>query len=97
MTATIEAPQIKRQSKSAQMRKYGFFPGCVAKESCKELFNSTMLLADKLGSCGANSPVLQDRTVFYVHGNALAVRLPPVALSAPCRSAVIFPHATLFP
>jgi hypothetical protein len=30
-------------------RKYGFFPGCVAKESCKELFNSTMLLADKLG------------------------------------------------
>ena len=49
MTATIEAPQIKRQSKSAQMRKYGFFPGCVAKESCKELFNSTMLLADKLG------------------------------------------------
>jgi succinate dehydrogenase / fumarate reductase cytochrome b subunit len=49
MTATIEAPQIKRQSKSAQMRKYGFFPGCVAKESCKELFNSTMLLAEKLG------------------------------------------------
>ena len=49
MTATIEAPHIKRQSKSAQMRKYGFFPGCVAKESCKELFNSTMLLADKLG------------------------------------------------
>src|ERR1700734_4396451 len=49
MTATIEAPQTKRQSKSAQMRKYGFFPGCVAKESCKELFNSTMLLAEKLG------------------------------------------------
>jgi succinate dehydrogenase / fumarate reductase, cytochrome b subunit len=49
MTATIEAPQKKRQSKSAQMRKYGFFPGCVAKESYKELFNSTMLLADKLG------------------------------------------------
>jgi succinate dehydrogenase / fumarate reductase cytochrome b subunit len=49
MTATIEAPAIKRQSKSAQMRKYGFFPGCVAKESCKELFNSTLLLAEKLG------------------------------------------------
>ncbi len=49
MTVVTEAPQIKRQSKSAQMRKYGFFPGCVAKESCKELFNSTMLLADKLG------------------------------------------------
>ena len=43
MTATIEAPQAKRQSKSAQMRKYGFFPGCVAKESCKELFNSTSI------------------------------------------------------
>ncbi|MCL5258544.1 MAG: CoB--CoM heterodisulfide reductase iron-sulfur subunit B family protein [Firmicutes bacterium] len=37
------------RSKSAEMRKYGFFPGCVAKESCKELFNSTMLLADALG------------------------------------------------
>src|ERR1700679_1658289 len=49
MTATIEAPRTKRQSKSAQMRKYGFFPGCVAKESCKELFNSTLLLAEKLG------------------------------------------------
>ncbi|HEY1428886.1 MAG TPA: heterodisulfide reductase-related iron-sulfur binding cluster, partial [Candidatus Tumulicola sp.] len=37
------------QTKSARTRRYGFFPGCVAKESCKELFNSTMLLADKLG------------------------------------------------
>jgi hypothetical protein len=34
------------------------------------------LLADKLGSCGANSPILQDRTVYYVHGNAVAFRLP---------------------
>ena len=34
---------------SAQTKRYGFFRGCVAKESCKELFNSTMLLADKLG------------------------------------------------
>jgi succinate dehydrogenase / fumarate reductase cytochrome b subunit len=34
---------------SSQTKRYGFFPGCVAKESCKELFNSTMLLAEKLG------------------------------------------------
>jgi succinate dehydrogenase / fumarate reductase, cytochrome b subunit len=45
-----EAPlESHRKSKSAQTGRYGFFPGCVAKESCKELFNSTMLLADKLG------------------------------------------------
>jgi succinate dehydrogenase / fumarate reductase, cytochrome b subunit len=37
------------RTRSAEMRRYGFFPGCVAKESCKELFNSTMLLAEKLG------------------------------------------------
>ena len=49
MTTTLEAPSLKRRSKSAQTRKYGFFPGCVAKESCKELFTSTMLLAEKLG------------------------------------------------
>src|SRR5258708_35736135 len=49
MTAIAEQPSLKRTSKSAQMRKYGFFPGCVAKESCKELFDSTLLLADKLG------------------------------------------------
>ncbi len=47
MSATVTAP--KRQTKSAQMKRYGFFPGCVAKESCTELFTSTMLLADKLG------------------------------------------------
>jgi outer membrane protein assembly factor BamB len=34
------------------------------------------LLADRLGSCGANSPVLHDRTVYYVHGGVNAVRLP---------------------
>ena len=44
-----QATDSHRHSKSSQMRRYGFFPGCVAKESCKELFNSTMLLADKLG------------------------------------------------
>jgi len=44
-----QATDSHRHSKSSEMRRYGFFPGCVAKESCKELFNSTMLLADKLG------------------------------------------------
>jgi succinate dehydrogenase / fumarate reductase cytochrome b subunit len=40
---------LHRRSHSSETKRYGFFPGCVAKESCKELFNSTMLLADKLG------------------------------------------------
>ncbi len=51
-TALLPEQQVRdahRRTRSAEMRKYGFFPGCVAKESCKELFNSTMLLADKLG------------------------------------------------
>jgi outer membrane protein assembly factor BamB len=34
------------------------------------------LLTDKLGSCGANSPILQNGTVYYVHGPANAYRLP---------------------
>src|SRR5262249_47134788 len=34
------------------------------------------LLADRLGSCGANSPVLHDGTVYYVRGQANAIRLP---------------------
>jgi outer membrane protein assembly factor BamB len=34
------------------------------------------LLADNLGSCGSNSPVLHHGTVFYVHGPATAVRAP---------------------
>ena len=34
------------------------------------------LLADKFGSCGANSPILHDGTVYYVHGSANAIRLP---------------------
>jgi outer membrane protein assembly factor BamB len=37
------------------------------------------LLADRLGSCGANSPVLRDGIVYYVHGAANAVRLPESA------------------
>ncbi len=48
MTLAPEAP-ARRQSNSAKTKRYGFFPGCVAKESCTELFNSTLLLADKLG------------------------------------------------
>ena len=39
----------RKMTRSRETGRYGFFPGCVAKESCKELFNSTMLLADKLG------------------------------------------------
>ncbi|HLW65132.1 MAG TPA: PQQ-binding-like beta-propeller repeat protein, partial [Gemmataceae bacterium] len=34
------------------------------------------LLADKLGACGANSPILHDGIVYFVHGEAHAVRLP---------------------
>jgi outer membrane protein assembly factor BamB len=45
------------------------------------------VLAEGLGSCGANSPVLHEGTVYYVHGNAVAVPLPeslmePVKLPA---------------
>jgi outer membrane protein assembly factor BamB len=34
------------------------------------------LLADRLASCGANSPVLQKNIAFFAHGGATAVRLP---------------------
>src|SRR5262249_28316496 len=34
------------------------------------------LLAEKLGHCGSNSPVLHQGTVYYVRGQATAVRLP---------------------
>jgi succinate dehydrogenase / fumarate reductase, cytochrome b subunit len=37
-----------KPTRSRDSKRYGFFPGCVAKESCKELFNSTMLLAERL-------------------------------------------------
>jgi outer membrane protein assembly factor BamB len=33
-------------------------------------------LADGLGSCGANSPILHDGIVYYVRGEVRAVRLP---------------------
>ncbi len=48
MTTTFD-PRARPKSTSAKTKRYGFFPGCVAKESCTELFNSTMLLADRLG------------------------------------------------
>jgi len=34
------------------------------------------LLVEHVGSCGANSPVLHDDVVYYVHSNATAVRVP---------------------
>jgi outer membrane protein assembly factor BamB len=37
------------------------------------------LLADRLGSCGANSPILHEGIVYYVHGAAVAVWLPESA------------------
>jgi outer membrane protein assembly factor BamB len=47
------------------------------------------LLADKLGSCGANSPVLHDGVVYYVHGPANAVRLP-AAVEEPVKVPVLW-------
>ena len=47
------------------------------------------LLADKLGSCGANSPILHDGIVYYVHGNATAVRLPEL-LAEPVKVPVLW-------
>src|ERR1700761_4204115 len=53
MSATLlpeeRALDSHTKTRSRETKRYGFFPGCVAKESCKELFNSTMLLADRLG------------------------------------------------
>ncbi len=34
------------------------------------------VLADELGSCGADSPILHEGVVYYAHGAAIAVRLP---------------------
>src|SRR5439155_10877565 len=34
------------------------------------------VLAEGLGSCGSNSPILHDGVVYYAHGQASAVRLP---------------------
>jgi outer membrane protein assembly factor BamB len=48
------------------------------------------LLANNLGSCGANSPVLHDGVVFYVHGAANAVRLPAAAAEQPAKVPVLW-------
>jgi outer membrane protein assembly factor BamB len=37
------------------------------------------LLADRLGSCGANSPVLDRDIAYFAHGSVAAVRLPASA------------------
>ena len=34
------------------------------------------LLAEGLGSCGSNSPIIHDNTVYYVNGQAIAVPVP---------------------
>jgi outer membrane protein assembly factor BamB len=34
------------------------------------------LLTNRLGHCGANSPILHDGIVYYIHGQATAFRLP---------------------
>jgi outer membrane protein assembly factor BamB len=47
------------------------------------------VLAEGLGSCGANSPVLHNGTVYYVHGNATAVRLPE-SLAEPVKLAPLW-------
>jgi outer membrane protein assembly factor BamB len=51
--------------------------------------NDGKLLADKLGSCGSNSPILHQGTVYYVHGPATAVRLPK-SVSEPVRVQVLW-------
>jgi outer membrane protein assembly factor BamB len=47
------------------------------------------LLADRLGSCGANSPILHDRIVYFVHGEAVAARLPP-AVGEPVKPEIVW-------
>jgi outer membrane protein assembly factor BamB len=42
-----------------------------------------MILADKLGSCGDNAPILHDRIAYFVGGNATAVRIPESATAKP--------------
>jgi outer membrane protein assembly factor BamB len=47
------------------------------------------LLTDKLGSCGANSPILHNGIVYFVHGNANAFRLPE-SLEEPVKVPVVW-------
>ena len=35
------------------------------------------VLAEGLGSCGSNSPVIHDGVVYFIRGNVTAVKLPP--------------------
>jgi outer membrane protein assembly factor BamB len=42
------------------------------------------LLSDRLGSCGANSPILHEGTVYYVRGAVSAFRLP-AAIAEPMK------------
>ena len=37
------------------------------------------ILADKLGRCGENSPILHDNIAYFIAGNATAVKLPSSA------------------
>ena len=47
------------------------------------------LLADGLGSCGANSPILHDGIVYYVRGEAKAIRLPK-SVAEPVKAQVLW-------
>jgi outer membrane protein assembly factor BamB len=47
------------------------------------------LLADGLGSCGANSPILHDGVVYFIHGDARAVRMP-AALTDPVKPELVW-------
>jgi outer membrane protein assembly factor BamB len=51
------------------------------------------LLADKLGSCGANSPLLHEGVVYYVHGGANAIRVPE-SLTEPVKPVVVWKART---
>ena len=48
-----------------------------------------MVLADKLGSCGPNSPILHDGIVYFIRPEARAVKLP-ADLSAPVKPEVLW-------
>jgi outer membrane protein assembly factor BamB len=47
------------------------------------------VLADRLGSCGSNSPVLHDGCVYYVRGAVNAVRLP-ASVAEPVKVATLW-------
>jgi outer membrane protein assembly factor BamB len=47
------------------------------------------LLSDKLGSCGANSPILNQGIVYYIHGFANAIRVPE-SLAEPVKPQILW-------